>query len=50
MVLRLLGAAALAELMRNDRPEPVMDWLLFGPEDDEVVETPAPQALLMAAE
>lgn len=51
MVVRMLGAAALAELMRMDRPpEPITDWLLFGSEDPEVVETPEPSVLLMAAE
>ena len=49
MVVRMLSAAALAELMRLERgPEPVTDWLLFGPEDPAAVETRPPPILLAA--
>lgn len=51
MVLRSLGAATLAQLMRTER-EPALptDWLLFGPEDPEVVEQEEPWPILLAAE
>jgi hypothetical protein len=52
MVLRSMGAATLARLMRPEREDdwPGSDWLLFGPEDPQVIEPaqPAPPMLLAA--
>ena len=49
--IQLIGAEALASLMRDDRAEaPDLGWLLWGPTDDAVVETEPPPARLLAAE
>lgn len=54
MVVRSVGPVLIAILMRGERPEePVTDWLLHGPSDPDVVETPDAAAAgitLMAAE
>jgi hypothetical protein len=54
MVLRSVGPALIAILMRGDRAEaPGSDWLLHGPSDPEVVEVERPtepETLLLAAE
>ena len=51
MVVRSMGAATLALLMRTEREAPlVTDWLLFGPEDPGTVEAEAPPPVLLAAE
>lgn len=52
MVLRSLGAATLVQLMRSERePEPPTDWLLFGPDDPDVIEAMREDPpLLLAAE
>lgn len=43
MTVQLIGAALLARLMDDGRPPaPDLSWLLFGPEDDRVVD-PAPE-------
>ncbi|WP_269714056.1 hypothetical protein [Caulobacter sp. NIBR2454] len=50
MVLRAVGAAALAKLMKADRETDLdSEWLLFGPTDPEVVDEPE-IPLLLAAE
>ncbi len=51
MVLRTVGAAALARLMKTDREVDLdSEWLLFGPTDPEIVEEPERVRLLLAAE
>lgn len=51
MVVRSMGAAMLAQLMRAEREGWPMDWLLFGPDDPEVVERDGDRPpLLLAAE
>lgn len=52
MILHGLGPCLIARLLRADRErEPESDWLLFGPTDPEVVETPeAEPVFLLAAE
>lgn len=50
MVVRSTGTAVLVRLMQAERPDDwlLTDWLLFGPDDREVIEPPAP--MLLAAE
>ena len=54
MVLRSIGPALIAILMRGDRAEgPGSDWLLHGPSDPGVVESRDPaegEIVLLAAE
>ncbi|MET0338443.1 MAG: hypothetical protein ABW063_11880 [Caulobacter sp.] len=51
MVLRAVGAAALARLMKTDREVDLdSEWLLFGPTDPEIVDKPETVQLLLAAE
>jgi hypothetical protein len=54
MVLRSVGPALIAILMRGDRAEAAgSDWLLHGPSDPEVVESRDPaegEIVLLAAE
>lgn len=53
MVLQTFGASRLAELMQASRlREPDTSWLLFGPDDPDVVEAVEDDAfpMLLAAE
>lgn len=55
MVLRTTGVNGLAMMMRAERAWrgatiPDTDWLLYGPTDDEAVETELEPPTLLAAE
>lgn len=50
MVLRTVGASLIARLMKMEDAAAESGWLLFGPDDPDLIEQDNDEAWLLAAE